>query len=949
MLTKRKPGRVVASSVVRVSIALIVILLVILLGPAATASAAAGVTLSWNNVHQTIDGFGASGAFQRATYLMNFPEPQRTAILDALFSQTAGAGLSIVRNIVGDGSTLSDGVPTIEPSLNNWVWTGDEGQIWLMEQAETYGATRFMSTVWSPPAWMKSNGSFIGGSLSTSHYQNFANYLSRYIREYQSRFGVNIEIISLANEPCVSVSYSSCCWTGAQFRDFIKNNLIATFAADGVTAKVMIGEKDSWSETIANESLADATSAARVDLVGGHHYSGSIVAFSNAINHGKKVWETEVSYFSTNDSSITDGIKWAKEAHNFMVVDTNAYLYWWFVTEKTDGEALVNINTSTHTYTLNKRLFTLGNYARFVRPDYVRIDATTNPVTNVYVTAYRDPATNQFAVVVINDNSTSQTIDLLPSGFSATTVTPYVTDSTRNLVQLAGVPLTGISLAARSVTTFVGTGIIATPSATPTVTATITPTTTSTRTATITPTATSTGTATRTPTRTATITLTSTSTPTETPTGTATSTGTPTETPTDTATSTGTPTDTPTSTDTPTETATRTATPTSTSTETPTMTPTETATLTPTLTSTATETPHPPPGPFDKSNPADGSSPFTNPTLSWGASAGADEYEYCYDSSDNSACDSAWVTAGAATSVDLSGLAGNTTYYWQVRANNIGGTSYANDGTWWSFEVRDVCPLRGMPLYDFNGDCSTDIAVYRPATGAWYIRGQTSVSFGALDDKPAPGDYNGDKTTDIAVYRPATGAWYIRGQSSVSYGAAGDIPVPGDYNGDGTTDIAVYRPSTGAWYIRGQSSVSYGTAGDIPIPGDYNGDGTTDIAVYRPSTGAWYVRGQASARYGASTDIPVPGDYNGDGTTDIAVYRPATGAWYIRGQSSASYGSLNDIAVPGDYNGDGTTDIAVYRPATGAWYVRGQTAVAYGASGDIPLPELSTGKASIAP
>jgi hypothetical protein len=260
-----------------------------------------------------------------------------------------------------------------------------------------------------------------------------------------------------------------------------------------------------------------------------------------------------------------------------------------------------------------------------------------------------------------------------------------------------------------------------------------------------------------------------------------------------------------------------------------------------------------------------------------------------------------------------------------------------------------ACALEGMPLFDFSADCRTDVAVYRPTTGAWYLRNQYTLSYGSAGDFPVPGDYNGDGTTDIAVYRPSTGAWYIRNQFSASYGVSTDIPVPGDYNGDGTTDVAVFRPSTGAWYIRNQYSAFYGTSTDIPVPGDYNGDGMTDIAVYRPSTGAWYIRGQSTVYFGASGDIPIPGDYDGNGTTEPAVYRPATGAWYVQGETTVFYGSASDIPIPGDYSGNGTTDVAVFRPSTGAWYVRSQYTVYYGTDGDIPLPEMATGRAGTAP
>jgi hypothetical protein len=95
----------------------------------------------------------------------------------------------------------------------------------------------------------------------------------------------------------------------------------------------------------------------------------------------------------------------------------------------------------------------------------------------------------------------------------------------------------------------------------------------------------------------------------------------------------------------------------------------------------------PPPGTFSKSAPANGSNASTSPTLAWGASGGATGYEYCYDTSDNNVCNTSWGSAGTSTNAVASGLTNNTTYYWQVRSVNVGGTTYADSGTWWSFKA----------------------------------------------------------------------------------------------------------------------------------------------------------------------------------------------------------------------------------------------------------------------
>jgi hypothetical protein len=243
---------------------------------------------------------------------------------------------------------------------------------------------------------------------------------------------------------------------------------------------------------------------------------------------------------------------------------------------------------------------------------------------------------------------------------------------------------------------------------------------------------------------------------------------------------------------------------------------------------------------------------------------------------------------------------------------------------------------------------------------------ETQVASSAADTYFAPNDFDGDSISDIGVYRPDNGYWYIFGSStqtplSIKWGIDSDKPVPGDYDGDGAADVAVWRPESGMWYILrsndgGYTATGWGLPEDKPVPGDYDGDGKTDIAVYRPGSGMWFILhssdgGYTATGWGLPEDKPVPGDYDGDKKTDIAVYRPSSGVWYMLRSSDGGYtatgwGLPNDTPDPADYDGDGITDVTVWRPENGYWFIRtsgtpnSYSVRQWGINTDIPLPAI---------
>jgi glucuronoarabinoxylan endo-1,4-beta-xylanase len=107
------------------------------------------------------------------------------------------------------------------------------------------------------------------------------------------------------------------------------------------------------------------------------------------------------------------------------------------------------------------RAYVIGQYARFIRPGWVRIGATRAPASGVTVSAYKDPSTGRFAIVATNQNTAGMDVRFSLDGVAASSVTPYETSAVLRLQAQTAISVSGgvfgASLEAQSVTTFVGT------------------------------------------------------------------------------------------------------------------------------------------------------------------------------------------------------------------------------------------------------------------------------------------------------------------------------------------------------------------------------------------------------------------------------------------------------------------------------------------------------------
>jgi len=343
-------------------------------------------TIDVSKVKQVIDGFGACTAWH-----VQFT----TAEADASFKNenSEQMGLSILR-------------VRIAPSSTEWPGWADEKA--NAQKAKARGAM-ILASPWSPPAALKTNNNIIGGELKPDSYAAYANHL----KTFCTYLG-NVDVVSIQNEPNIEVGYESCNWTPTQLQSFCKNN--ASAIGKPVMAPEAFNFDKNYSDPILNKSNANAN----IQYIGGHLYGASAYNYTNAIAKGKKVWMTEKYY---NPDDIATCITMAKEITDCMYYNMNAYV-WWYLRQ-------TSCNLIEAGGKLKKKGCTMGQFSKFVRPGYHRIDATYMPKTNVYLVAFKGNDQNVVIVVNQNKNKVSQSFSF--KNDTVISVKKYVTSDSKNI------------------------------------------------------------------------------------------------------------------------------------------------------------------------------------------------------------------------------------------------------------------------------------------------------------------------------------------------------------------------------------------------------------------------------------------------------------------------------------------------------------------------------------
>ena len=389
----------------------------------------ATITVNPGTTYQTMDGFGYTLTEGSCEVISSMAATQQNQLLNDLYNPSTGLNASVVRISIGasdlSSSSYSYNETSGDTNMNNFSLNGPDLTylIPIIKKIKLINPNiKILATPWSAPRWMKTNNSWVGGSLQTQYYAAYARYFVKYFDAMQAQ-GISIWGITPQNEPENPNNEPSMLMNSTEQKNFINQQLGPQMASAGYGNVKIIAFDHNCDNTAYPIDVLN--NSGYVDGAAFHLYLGNISAMSTVRNAtNKNVYFTE--QYTGSAGSFGGDFGWHMQ--NVVIGSTNNWsktvLEWNAANNSNLGPrtpggcntclGAITINNST-SYTKNVAYYIIGQISKFVKPGALRISTSSSSGT-IFSAGFKNPD-GSIALVVYNSGS-ANTIKVV-SGSSA--------------------------------------------------------------------------------------------------------------------------------------------------------------------------------------------------------------------------------------------------------------------------------------------------------------------------------------------------------------------------------------------------------------------------------------------------------------------------------------------------------------------------------------------------
>jgi len=364
--------------------------------------------------YQKVHGFGAAMTDSAAWLIDKLSSAERAKLMKKLFDPSKGIGLSLLRSPMGatdfnaSGSYSYDDMPAgqTDPTLANFSIQHDVPYIIpaLRQALSLNPSLKVMANPWSPPGWMKTSDSMIGGTLKSEYVSALADYFVKFVQAY-GEAGVPISYISPQNEPMGTPTWPGMFLSAYQEAELIKK-IGKAFEANGISTKILAWDHNwdvpSYPETIFSDSAASKYTAG----TGWHIYSGD-PTYQTVVHNDYPSKETFITEATGGVWQDSDQTAFTEALGTWIINGTrnwaNGVMLWNIALDPDRGplnsdtagipmlRGLLTIDPADGQVSYNVDYHALAHASRFVRPGARRIYSNTFGEGSIENVAFQNP------------------------------------------------------------------------------------------------------------------------------------------------------------------------------------------------------------------------------------------------------------------------------------------------------------------------------------------------------------------------------------------------------------------------------------------------------------------------------------------------------------------------------------------------------------------------------